>query len=135
MGAGPTARHPFPRAAAEVCHQRAGAIAREQSHGGLVVRRVSTRERNPADRADPTEAAILAHFEADPARQDTVFVRNGHRVYMKAIRIANALCLRCHGPRETLDPALRARLAELYPADRATGFGMGDLRGAFVVQD
>ena len=31
------------------------------------------------------------------------------------------------------EAAARAKLAELYPADRATGFQAGDIRGAFTL--
>ena len=41
-------------------------------------------------------------------------------------------CLACHG--EALAPDLAARIAELYPADRATGFRVGELRGVFWIE-
>ena len=41
------------------------------------------------------------------------------------------LCLGCHG--KSIAPEVKAKLAELYPEDKATGFSEGDLRGAFVV--
>jgi hypothetical protein len=50
---------------------------------------------------------------------------------MKAIPTAE-LCTTCHG--SNLDPAIAARLAELYPADRATRFAVGDIRGAFTIE-
>jgi hypothetical protein len=40
-------------------------------------------------------------------------------------------CLACHGTQ--LDAAVRQKLAELYPEDRATGFAPGELRGMFWV--
>ncbi len=54
----------------------------------------------------------------------------GGRVFrcMKAIPTAE-LCVTCHG--SNLDPAIAATLAEFYPADRATRFAVGDIRGAF----
>jgi hypothetical protein len=39
------------------------------------------------------------------------------------------LCLTCHG--ESLAPDLASRIEELYPADRAVGYRVGDLRGVF----
>jgi hypothetical protein len=50
--------------------------------------------------------------------------------FMKAIT-TQPLCLTCHG--EAISPEVAAKLSELYPDDRATGFREGDLRGAFVV--
>jgi hypothetical protein len=50
---------------------------------------------------------------------------------MKAIPTAE-LCITCHG--SNLDPAIAATLAEFYPADRATRFAVGDIRGAFTIE-
>jgi hypothetical protein len=36
-------------------------------------------------------------------------------------------------PVDQLSPEVRAALAEQYPDDQATGFEVGDLRGAFIV--
>jgi len=41
-------------------------------------------------------------------------------------------CLKCHG--EQLDPAVQARIKELYPDDKATGYKTGDLRGAVTIR-
>ena len=49
---------------------------------------------------------------------------------MKAIPTGK-LCTKCHGTE--LKPEVKAKLAEFYPDDKATGFNKGDLRGAFVV--
>ena len=52
--------------------------------------------------------------------------------YMKAIAIPpDAPCLLCHG--SAIDPAVSARLKELYPKDQATGYKQGDLRGAITI--
>ncbi len=50
--------------------------------------------------------------------------------YMKAIP-TKGLCLTCHG--KTLAEPVKATLAELYPEDKATGFKVGDIRGAFSI--
>jgi hypothetical protein len=39
-------------------------------------------------------------------------------------------CLKCHGPADALDPAVKTGLAQHYPKDEATGYAVGDLRGA-----
>ena len=124
-----------PVAAVDVCHIRAGEIARTvREETGLEVGRVSTRTRNPQNAPSELEAAVLGVFQGRPSLQDTVVVDDGEAVYMRAIRIDVPTCLKCHGPSESLDPALEERLAQLYPQDEATGFTMGDLRGAFVVR-
>ncbi len=42
------------------------------------------------------------------------------------------ICLVCHGGAE-VKPEVEARLAELYPDDRARGFGPGEMRGVFTL--
>jgi excinuclease UvrABC helicase subunit UvrB len=50
---------------------------------------------------------------------------------MKAIPTAEKPCLACHG--KTLAPQVAARLKELYPDDRATGYAAGEIRGAITL--
>jgi hypothetical protein len=39
------------------------------------------------------------------------------------------MCTSCHGPADEVKARLGDALATAYPEDRATGFGVGDLRG------
>jgi hypothetical protein len=131
-----------PVEAIEVCHTAAPAIAAAQSgRSGWEVGRTSLRLRNPSNAPDAWERAVLEGFEArkaageDVARMEhaEIVKEDGGRAfrYMKAIPTA-ALCTACHG--SDLEPAVAAALAELYPADRATGFAVGDIRGAFTIR-
>lgn len=130
-----------PVQAIEVCNTKAPAIAREITlQQGMNVARVSQRNRNPGNAPNDWQAEVLADFQAqlaagaDPATlawQDIAATDAGREFrFMKAIP-TQPMCLACHG--ETLAPPVAARLAELYPDDKATGFREGDLRGAFVV--
>jgi len=131
-----------PVGAIEVCSEEAPAIAaRHAEERGWEVGRTSLKYRNPDNAPDEWEAAVLRSFEErkaageDPARIDRAeFVeRNGERVfrYMKAIPTAE-LCVNCHGGDE-VTAEVEAKLAELYPEDRARGFAVGDIRGAFSI--
>jgi hypothetical protein len=51
--------------------------------------------------------------------------------YMKAIPTA-APCLTCHASK--IDKKLEARINSLYPEDKARGFNVGDIRGAFTIK-
>jgi len=51
--------------------------------------------------------------------------------YLRAIPMVGQPCLSCHGT--GIDPAVTARIAKLYPKDKATGFMPGELRGAMLV--
>jgi hypothetical protein len=110
---------------------------------GIGIRRVSERWRNPKDEPDVYELTVLALF-ADALRETTltdqsehagVVIEDGARVfrYMKPIRM-QGMCVACHGQPARMDPAVMKALAERYPADRATGYAVGDLRGAVSVR-
>lgn len=125
-----------------VCHTVAPEIATEQSEeSGWEVGRTALRLRNPMNAPDAWELATLEQFEAAKVagadvqtmeRHETVS-ENGKTMfrYMKAIPTAE-LCTSCHGT--DLAPEVLARLAELYPEDQATGFTVGDIRGAFTLK-
>jgi hypothetical protein len=52
---------------------------------------------------------------------------------MKALP-TQPLCLNCHGAPADLSPAVKARLAERYPNDKATGYAVGQIRGAMTLK-
>lgn len=123
-----------------VCNTKAPAIASELStENRLRIGRTSLKIRNPGNSPDAWEKKVLEDFEArkakgeDLAKIERSEIVGGEFRYMKAIGIpADMPCLKCHG--EQLDPAVQAKLKELYPQDRATGYKTGDLRGAFTVR-
>lgn len=95
------------------------------------VGRSSLRLRNPANAAPEWVAAWLAEQGERPADGVTGFAKvvDGKARVIKPIAV-EAPCVACHGPKDTLDPAVAALLAERYPTDQATGYAVGDLRGA-----
>ena len=130
-----------PTAAIEVCKIAAPDIAAEASDArGWRIGRTSLKLRNPDNAPDAWELAVLQDFEArkaageDPARIDRAefVVRDGQRTfrYMKAIG-TQPVCTICHGG--AIAPEVTARLDALYPEDRARGFEVGDIRGAFSI--
>jgi hypothetical protein len=129
-----------PTSAVKVCSVVAPSIAAEHSKGGVLVRRVSLKVRNPDDQPDGFERAWLEKLESLqrdgvlPKEVAEVTARSGLRElrYLRPIVIAET-CLACHGPRTKLDPQVRKVLAERYPKDAATGYALGDLRGAVSV--
>jgi hypothetical protein len=126
-----------------VCSEEAPAIADGLSRTATAqVRRTALAYRNQANAPDPEARRVLQAFEARLAAQrdapeaerappEHFAVReDGGARYMRAI-LTQPMCLACHG--EHLAPEVRAAVAEHYPDDRATGFAVGDLRGAFVI--
>ncbi|MCL4747060.1 MAG: DUF3365 domain-containing protein [Burkholderiaceae bacterium] len=126
------------------CRDQAPKMASAASQStGWSIRRVSLNNRNPKAVPDAWERAALEEFDrrasagANPAslEKGELVDEAGKRSYryMKALP-TQELCLRCHGPLEKLDAAVVARLRELYPADRATGYAVGQIRGAMTIR-
>lgn len=95
------------------------------------VGRSSLRLRNPANAAPEWVAAWLAEQGERPAEGVTGFAKviDGKARVLKPIAV-EAPCVACHGPKESLEPAVATLLTERYPTDQATGYAVGDLRGA-----
>ncbi len=129
-----------PTGAVNVCAEVAPAMAAAHSGSGMTIRRVTLRTRNPADAPDAYERKQLESLEAAhregnlPKEISEETAEDGRRVlrYLRPILVGEP-CLKCHGPRESLDPAVRGILAERYPDDQAVGYAKGDLRGAVSV--
>lgn len=130
-----------PTKALDVCKQTAPAIAANASQeSGWHVARTSHKPRNPASAPDEFESKVLADFlariekgekAADLAYAAIVDGPDGKLFRMvKAIPTAE-LCLNCHG--SELRPEVQAKLNDLYPQDKATGFAVGQMRGAFTL--
>jgi uncharacterized protein DUF3365 len=133
-----------PVAALRVCASVAQNIARQHEQDGWRVRRVSEKVRNPADAPNADELPVLQAWQKEklaghltPAAEHQKIVTEGGRRYlhyMKPIFIAGPVCLQCHGALDTLPPGVADTLKDLYPHDQATGYGLGDLRGAISVR-
>jgi hypothetical protein len=106
---------------------------------GVGLSRVTHKARNRANQATDAELALIRQFQSDVASKRApapVLVTNTNHavsVYVPIV-IPNALCLMCHGqPGTEVSVELQSTLRKLYPEDRATGFALGDLRGAWRV--
>jgi len=127
-----------PVAAVKICKDKAPQIASELSRlSGASVRRTSLRFRNPGNMPQPWEMTILQRFEAvagdanaDERLEHFGADDNGTQRYMAAIRVG-AVCLACHGA--PLPAELQEQIDDEYPHDRAVGYELGDIRGAFSV--
>jgi hypothetical protein len=131
-------------AALRVCAGVAQNIARKHEQEGWRVRRVSEKVRNPADTPDPDERDVLKFWAEEKqagrlgasSEHAEIVTEGGKRYfrYMRPIFIAGPVCLQCHGSPDKLGPGVAEALKELYPGDQATGYAVGDLRGAISVR-
>lgn len=131
-----------PLAAIDTCHLQARPVTADTgAASGWQVGRTSLRLRNPANAPDRWEQSVLEDFAARIAAGESPAALNaqmltktadgGHEFrYVKAI-VTQEPCTVCHGT--AIAAPIQARLRELYPDDRATGFSAGELRGAFTL--
>ena len=129
-------------AAVDVCHIEAQDLTQETSTElELEIRRTALKVRNPINTPDAWERTQLMAFESALAdgvpvveleALESVTDADGTQYwrYMKPIS-TQGLCLACHG--DQLAPDVAARIEARYPKDQATGFTLGQLRGAFSV--
>jgi len=124
-----------PTHAIEVCASVAPRIADSLSAAsGWRVNRVSLKSRN-ASRAQPDqwERTVLQDFDQRqaagerPADLSYGVTTQGRYRYMQAQGV-EAICLVCHG--QNLSGAVRSTLEKYYPDDWATGYSLGQVRGA-----
>lgn len=130
-----------PAGAVDVCHAKAQEITAKYNKDGWKVGRTALKLRNPKNAPDAWEKAVLEEFEkkiaagADPKKlaKAAIVEENGHKVFrfMKAIPVKKP-CLTCHG--ENINPDVLAVIKKHYPQDQATGFKLGQLRGAFTLK-
>jgi hypothetical protein len=120
-----------PVAAIGVCKDIAPDIAeRLSAESGAAVSRTSLKVRNPDNAPEDWQTDVLHDFESGETEEFFERVGDSGGRYMKAIP-TGGLCLNCHGT--VLPPDVAARLKEAYPRDEATGYYLGDVRGAFSV--
>lgn len=127
-------------AAISVCKARAPAIAAEiEAETGVKIGRTALRLRNQTNAPDAWEFEMLREFEARHAAGEPLSAMSAQRLERDTLRWVRPIpmgdmCASCHGAREALADDTRQALAQSYPDDGATGFAVGDLRGAFTAR-
>ena len=131
-----------PLNALDICNTKSPEITASVSEEkGVDVSRVSLKNRNPGNAPAAWQEKVLLDFEARKAAGEDPKTLEHHEVanvdgktefrYMKAAVAGKKVCLACHG--ENIADEVQAKISALYPEDKATGYKLGDIRGAFVV--
>jgi cytochrome c553 len=102
------------------------------------IRRVSDKNRSPLNAASGNELIYIRDAKASLAKGEPVKPKMeeqaGKHVGYYPI-ITEAMCLQCHGkPGTDLSETTIAKLRQLYPNDKATGYGLNELRGIWVIE-
>ncbi|HPX88721.1 MAG TPA: DUF3365 domain-containing protein [Methylophilaceae bacterium] len=127
-----------------VCKVVAPGLAAEYSKDGQQLKRVSLKARNKVQGTPHAwEKEVLEGFDnaqrdgkpADNMEASTVSKDADGRWfrYMKAIP-TQAQCLQCHGKPADISAGMKAKLAAEYPQDLATGYSIGEIRGAISIK-
>jgi len=132
-----------PVAAITTCRIKAPEITNALNSTDTVkIKRTSLRLRNPANEADNWEQQVLTSFEDKHSSGTPVDqlvyseeIKAGDKTTFRMMRAIpmQPVCLSCHGDKQTMGNELISTLEQAYPDDRATGFSVGDIRGAFSV--
>jgi len=110
-----------------------------QFPGHVKVRRTALKYRNPDHKPDALDVKVMEDLQARmqagtfEKKPFVVEAEGGvKRVYVPIV--VEKGCLKCHGPREAMDPQIRSMIAKKYPQDKAVDFHEGDLRGVAVAE-
>ena len=124
-----------PAHAISVCAEKAPAIAQNLSREtGWMVKRVSLKARGATAVPDAWEKMVLEQFDRRQAGGESADqmayseVVDGSFRFMKAQGV-EAVCLNCHAAE--IRPEVEAALRQKYPDDKARGYILGQIRGAF----
>jgi hypothetical protein len=99
----------------------------------VTIRRTALKYRNPNNKPDKVDTEVMYQLESDKSfKPVAVDMGNTYRVY-KPIRV-EAKCIVCHGSKDQISPKVLQMINKKYPKDMATGFRVGDFRGAVVAE-
>ena len=102
------------------------------------IKRVTDKPRNPKNKANAAELQYLENFKKQVAAGDEVnpiVVDMGTETEFYYPIVTNSMCLKCHGtPGKELETLTLSKIKELYPADKATGYGENEVRGIWSIR-
>ena len=102
-----------------------------------IIRRITDKPRNPANRADTEELGYITYFKklvAAGKEPKPIVKRAQGEVDFYYPIITNSVCLQCHGkPNEQVLPETMTMLKSLYPKDEAIGYGENEVRGLWSI--
>jgi uncharacterized protein DUF3365 len=102
------------------------------------IRRTSLKTRNPLNKANADEEAILLLYEAQikegKAPEPSLKVLGNNKILYTSPIFIQPLCLNCHGtPGSTMLTKNHKTIRQLYPADAAISYTDGELRGMWSI--
>lgn len=108
----------------------------------LEIKRVSFKNRNENNQPDNFEKESLKKFEelfaVNKINAETEIIKKVNVDGKESIRyvkpiLVEAPCLNCHGSANEIIPEVKELIQKKYSNDKATGYKIGDLRGAISI--
>jgi hypothetical protein len=124
--------------ALKYCNERAYPITDSLSLANQVsIKRVSTKNRNPRNKADKMEEFLMKGFGIDLSEGNELtpklVAKDDSVIFYKPI-ITQSLCLNCHGePGKEITFRNDSIIQSLYPRDKAVGYRENQLRGLWRI--
>lgn len=123
--------------AINVCNQKAANLEKMAGNEKVQIKRVSDKPRNPDHAANAQELIVLNKWHKQLAQKQKLTPESftdaeGNFHVMKPITIQKATCLNCHGSEDSIQAEVLQEINRLYPDDKAKGYQMNQLRGAFL---
>jgi len=126
--------------AADFCSKEAGVLAKEASKvlpKGVSIKRITNKPRNKMNQATPEQLKVLEEIDLKlkAGNMPPMVIKkisNGHYQVYKPLKIAKQ-CLNCHGDNNTRNKQAYSIIKDKYTNDKAIGYKVGELRGAFLV--
>jgi hypothetical protein len=97
------------------------------------IRRTALKYRNPKNKPDTTDRMVMDSFVTNNKLEPLVVDAGNHYRVYKPLPVKQS-CLLCHGARNDISPELVKMIDRTYPKDMATGFQLGEFRGAVVAE-
>ncbi|KJJ39073.1 c-type heme family protein [Aequorivita vladivostokensis] len=102
------------------------------------IKRVTDKPRNPKNKANAAELQYLENFKKQVAaggEVNPIVVDLGKETEFYYPIVTNSMCLKCHGtPGKELETLTLSKIQELYPMDKATGYGENEVRGIWSIR-
>lgn len=101
------------------------------------IKRVSTKVRNPHNKADELASFMIKGFGIDVSEGNTItpklVLKDDSVLFFKPI-ITQPLCLTCHGtPGKEVAFSTDSTIQKLYPHDKAVGYKNNEVRGVWRI--
>lgn len=124
-----------PESALEFCNIEAMPLTKSMSDKhGLVISRVSDKNRNPKNIANLQELKLIEQYKKQLLAGELLKLVRTETHYYEPL-VTNAMCLQCHGePGKNVQPKVAAKIAELYPSDLALGYKENEVRGLISIK-